>query len=337
MNVASQPSLTLYYSRRSCSLACHIVLRETGLKFELVEVKIRNDEQKKPEYLKINPLGKIPALVIDSEVLTETHAILTFLGDFKKTPNLIPPSGTTGRVRAHEWMNFLSSTVHVTFRTIFRPYNLIGKDIPLDKAALVGCAVMTGVGAVINTAKPAAGESIAIFGSGGVGISCIQGAVLSGAYPIIAVDVKENKLELAKQFGATHTVDASKLNAVEEIQRITGGGANYTFEAVGRPQLMRDSWDALAKCGTAVVIGGAKVGDEVSIPALDFPFTEKAIRGTGYGSARMNVDIPKLLDLYRGGKLNLDDMVTSTYPLDAVNEAFADLHAGKNLRGVLMM
>ena len=100
---------------------------------------------------------------------------------------------------------------------------------------------------------------------------------------------------------------------------------------------MRDSWDALAKCGTAVVIGGAKVGDEVSIPALDFPFTEKAIRGTGYGSARMNVDIPKLLDLYRGGKLNLDDMVTSTYPLDAVNEAFADLAAGKNLRGVLIM
>ena len=213
----------------------------------------------------------------------------------------------------------------------------IDKDIPLDKAALVGCAVMTGVGAVINTAKPAAGESLAVFGSGGVGISCIQGAVLSGAYPIIAVDVKQNKLELAKQFGATHTVDASKVNAVEEIQKITGGGANYTFEAVGQPQLMRDSWDALAKCGTAVVIGGAKMGDEVSIPALDFPFTEKTIRGTGYGSARMNVDIPKLLDLYRGDKLNLDDMVTSTYPLDAVNEAFADLHAGKNLRGVLMM
>jgi len=213
----------------------------------------------------------------------------------------------------------------------------IDKDIPLDKAALVGCAVMTGVGAVINTAKPAAGESLAVFGSGGVGISCIQGAVLSGAYPIIAVDIKQNKLELAKQFGATHTVDASKVNAVEEIQKITGGGANYTFEAVGQPQLMRDSWDALAKCGTAVVIGGAKMGDEVSIPALDFPFTERTIRGTGYGSARMNVDIPKLLDLYRGGKLNLDDMVTSTYPLDAVNEAFADLHAGKNLRGVLMM
>ncbi len=134
MSATSQPSLTLYYSRRSCSLACHIVLRETGLKFDLVEVKIRKSEQKKPEYLKINPLGKIPSLVIDSEVLTETHAILTFLGDFKKTPSLIPPSGTTDRVRAHEWMNFLSSTVHVTFRTIFRPYNLIGKDIPLEPA-----------------------------------------------------------------------------------------------------------------------------------------------------------------------------------------------------------
>lgn len=145
MNIASQPSLTLYYSRRSCSLACHIVLRETGLKFDLVEVKIKKGEQKKPEYLKINPLGKIPSLVIDSEVLTETHAILTFLGDFKKIPSLIPPSGTTGRVRAHEWMNFLSSTVHVTFRTIFRPYNLIGEDIPLGPVRDFARANLVGV------------------------------------------------------------------------------------------------------------------------------------------------------------------------------------------------
>ncbi len=213
----------------------------------------------------------------------------------------------------------------------------VDKDVPLDKAALVGCAVMTGVGAVINTAKPIPGESVAIFGAGGVGISCVQGAVLSGAYPIIAVDNKANKLDIARHFGATHTIDASKVDAVEEIQKITGGGANYTFEAVGHPQLMRNCWDATAKGGTAVVIGGAEMGDEVSIPALDFPFTEKAIRGTGYGGARMNVDIPKLLNLYKAGKLNLDDMVSATYPLDGVNDAFSDLRAGKNLRGVLMM
>jgi S-(hydroxymethyl)glutathione dehydrogenase / alcohol dehydrogenase len=210
-------------------------------------------------------------------------------------------------------------------------------DVPLDKAALVGCAVMTGVGAVINAAKPSPGESVAVFGAGGVGISVIQGAVLAGAYPIIAVDNKAEKLEGAMHFGATHTVDVSKVDAVEAIKAITGIGADYTFEAIGNVKVMRNAWDATAKGGTEVVIGGAGMGDEVSLPALDFPFTEKTIKGTGYGGARMSVDIPRLLNLYKAGKLNLDDMVTTTYALDEVNTAFDDLKAGKNLRGVLMM
>ena len=210
-------------------------------------------------------------------------------------------------------------------------------EVPLDKAALVGCAVMTGVGAVINTAKPSPGESVAVFGAGGVGISVIQGAVLSGAYPIIAVDNRAEKLEGALKFGATHTVDASEDDPVEAIKEITLVGADYTFEAIGNVDVMRQAWDATAKGGTEVVIGGAGMGDEVSLPALDFPFTEKMIRGTGYGGARMSVDIPRLLDLYMAGRLNLDDMVTSTYSLEGVNDAFSDLRAGKNLRGVLIM
>ncbi len=210
-------------------------------------------------------------------------------------------------------------------------------DVPLDKAALVGCAVMTGVGAVINTARPSPGESVAVFGAGGVGISVIQGAVLAGAYPIIAVDNRAAKLEGALRFGATHTVDASEVDAVEAVREITEVGADYTFEAIGNVDVMRQAWDATAKGGTEVVIGGAAMGDEVSLPALDFPFTEKCIRGTGYGGARMSVDIPRLLSLYQAGRLNLDDMVTSTYTLDGVNDAFADLRAGKNLRGVLIM
>ena len=213
----------------------------------------------------------------------------------------------------------------------------IQADVPLDKAALVGCAVMTGVGAVINTAKPSPGESVAVFGAGGVGISVIQGAVLSGAHPIIAVDNRAAKLEGALRFGATHTVDASEVDPVEAIMEITGIGADHTFEAIGNVAVMRQAWDATAKGGTEVVIGGAAMGDEVSLPALDFPFTEKAIRGTGYGGARMSVDIPRLLALYQAGRLNLDDMVTATYTLDQVNEAFDDLRAGKNLRGVLVM
>lgn len=210
-------------------------------------------------------------------------------------------------------------------------------DVPLDKAALVGCAVMTGVGAVINTAKPSPGESVAVFGAGGVGVSVIQGAVLSGTYPIIAVDNRAEKLETARRFGATHTVNAAEVDPVEAVHDITGIGADYTFEAIGNVGVMRQAWDATAKGGTEVVIGGAAMDDEVSIPALDFPFTEKTIRGTGYGGARMGVDIPRLLDLYRAGRLNLDDMVTSTYSLDGVNDAFADLRAGRNLRGVLVM
>ena len=213
----------------------------------------------------------------------------------------------------------------------------ITPDVPLDKAALVGCAVMTGVGAVINTAKPSPGESVAVFGSGGVGISVIQGAVLSGSYPIIAVDNREAKLEGAREFGATHTVNASEVDPVDAIMEITGIGADYTFEAIGNVGVMRQAWDATAKGGTEVVIGGAAMEDEVSLPALDFPFTEKTIRGTGYGGARMAVDIPRLLALYQAGQLNLDDMVTSTYTLEGVNDAFADLRAGKNLRGVLIM
>ena len=213
----------------------------------------------------------------------------------------------------------------------------VPNDVPLDKAALVGCAVMTGVGAVINAAKVSPGESVAVFGAGGVGISVIQGAVLSGAFPIIAVDNVAEKLEWALHFGATHTVDASKVDAVEAIQEITGIGAEYTFEAIGNVKVMRQAWDATAKGGPEVVIGGAGMGDEVSLPALDFPLTEKTIKGTGYGGARMSVDIPKLLNLYKAGRLNLDDMVTTTYTLDQVNDAFADLRAGKNLRGVLMM
>ncbi|MDA1188808.1 MAG: Zn-dependent alcohol dehydrogenase [Chloroflexi bacterium] len=213
----------------------------------------------------------------------------------------------------------------------------IDSDIPLDKAALLGCAVMTGVGSVINTAKVETGASVAVFGAGGVGISAIQGAVLSGAYPIIAVDTRANKLEFAKKFGATHTVDASKTDPVQEIRNITGVGADYTFEATGNVKVMRQAFEAAGRGGKAIVIGAAGIGDEVSINALDFPFTEKSLIGSGYGSARLRVDIPRLLNLYKAGKLKLDEMVTQTYPLVDVNRAFDDLREGKNIRGVLVM
>ncbi len=132
------PSLQLFYSPRACSLACHIVLEESGLEFEAIEVRIADGAHKKPEYLKINPLGKVPALAVDSEVLTEAQAILTFLADLVPEKKLIPAAGTLQRARAHEWMNFCTSTIHLAFRTVFRPHLLVGSEVSSDAAKAFG-------------------------------------------------------------------------------------------------------------------------------------------------------------------------------------------------------
>ncbi len=212
----------------------------------------------------------------------------------------------------------------------------IDSDIPLDRAALVGCAVMTGVGAVLNTAKVELGSSVAVFGMGGVGISSIQGAVLANANPIIAVDVVADKLEEAARMGATHTVDG-RGDVVEEIRRISPDGVDYAFEAIGNVDVMAQAYELVGRGGTLVVIGAAPAETELKLPAWTLPLLEKTVRGSLYGSARPRVDIPALLALYKAGKLKLDEMVTRTYPLDDVGKAMDDLGAGRNIRGVLTM
>ena len=213
----------------------------------------------------------------------------------------------------------------------------ISPDIPLENAALVGCGVMTGVGAVINTAEVQAGSSVAVFGSGGIGLNVIQGAVMSGANKIIAVDKNPLKLEFALRFGATHTVDASEEDPVDRIRELTGGrGADYAFEAIGNANVMLQAYESTRRGGTVTVIGIARSDDTISIPASSLVREEKRILGSFYGSTRQRVDLPRMFELYQSGHLKLDELITQTYPIDDAQEAFDDMVAGKNARGVLV-
>ena len=209
-------------------------------------------------------------------------------------------------------------------------------DAPLDKCALLGCAVLTGVGAVFNTAQVVPGSSVVVFGAGGVGLNAIQGAAIAGAERIIAVDAQPAKLELAKRFGATDVIDATQADPVEQVRALTDGrGADYAFEAIGRTKTVEQAWSSVRKAGTCVAIGIGSVKESVSINALMLPMLEKRLLGCWYGSANVHVEVPRLLALYRRGRLKLDELVTRTYPLSSVNEAFADMASGANARGVI--
>jgi S-(hydroxymethyl)glutathione dehydrogenase/alcohol dehydrogenase len=213
----------------------------------------------------------------------------------------------------------------------------IDPSLPLDKAALVGCGVMTGVGAAINTAKVRPGATAAVFGCGGIGLSIIQGCVIAGAKQIIAIDVADNKLEMARSFGATHTVNGSVDNGVLKCKELTGGlGPDYTFEAAGVGQLMAEAHAASRRGGTTTIVGVGKLTDNVPFNALLLSMDGKTVKGSFYGDTNFHHDFPMLLDLYSSGRLNLDDMVTATYGIDEAPKAFEDMEAGKNARGVIL-
>jgi S-(hydroxymethyl)glutathione dehydrogenase/alcohol dehydrogenase len=212
----------------------------------------------------------------------------------------------------------------------------IRKDAPLDKACLVGCGVMTGVGAVLNTAKVEPGASVAVFGAGGVGLNVIQGAVLAGAEKIIAVDLLDAKLALAREFGATHVVNAGTREAEGEIRGLTGGrGVDYAFEVIGSPKVIAQAFAALARGGKAVVVGAPPFGSEVTLPAFPFSMEEKSVIGSFYGSPRFHYDMPRIVDLYMAGRLKLDQLVTETFALADINRAVEALERGTVARGVI--
>ncbi len=251
------------------------------------------------------------------------------------------PDGTT-RITdkdGAEVRHMAGVAVMAEYATVHRDNVLkIDADIPLDKAALVGCAVMTGVGAAINTAKVEAGSSVVVFGAGGIGLNVIQGAALAGAEKIIAVDLEDKKLEFAQQFGASHTVNPSSgTDPVAKTMEITGGGADYAFECIGVPAVIAQAYNSIRKGGTCVVVGVTRADGQVTLGTFMMPFQEKILTGSMYGSARPIVDFPRLLSLYRTHRLKLDELVTATYSIDEVNRAFDDMQKGVNARGVILM
>jgi len=214
----------------------------------------------------------------------------------------------------------------------------IDDDIPFAQASLVGCGVTTGVGAAINTARVAPGSTVAVFGCGGVGLNCIQGARIAGAQQIIAVDMLDNKLEMARTFGATDTVNASREDPVERIRELTGGpGVHYAFEAIGLVEApFRQSILCTRKRGVTVWVGHAPLNTPVTIDARTLLY-EKTVIGSFYGTARPHIEFPRLLNLYKAGKLMLDELITRRFPLDQADEAFAALGRGEVARSVLTL
>ncbi len=212
----------------------------------------------------------------------------------------------------------------------------IGKDVPWPQAAFIGCCVTTGVGAAMFSAGIVPGSTVAVVGAGGVGLNIIQGARLLNASKIIAVDIGEDKLEFAMTFGATHTVNPRIQDPVATIKTITGGlGADYTFEAFGSAETALTAYNAARKGGTVVIVGLAPMGDVAGIDLVSITRQEKTVKGSYYGSSRPAVDMPTMVELYRLGKINIDDLVTRRYKLDDINKAYHDLEAGEVGRGVI--
>jgi S-(hydroxymethyl)glutathione dehydrogenase/alcohol dehydrogenase len=211
----------------------------------------------------------------------------------------------------------------------------VKNDMPLDRAALIGCGVTTGVGAVLNTARVEAGATVAVYGAGGVGLAVIQGARIAGAGMIIAVDVFEKKLAQARELGATHAVDASKVDPVKAIREMTGGGVEYAFEAIGLKKAAEQAFECIRPGGTATIIGMIPVGQKLELEGSVF-LREKRIQGCSMGSNRFKVDMPKYVDFYQRGLLRLDEMITRRGRLEDVNDAFRAMKAGEVARTVLM-
>jgi len=199
---------------------------------------------------------------------------------------------------------------------------------------LLGCGVITGVGAVFNRAKVTHGQSVLIIGVGGIGLNVIQGAALADALPIIAVDSNPKKEALALQFGATHFINAAEVDTLEAVKELCPNGVDVSFECVGHPALIRTAIDALDWGGTAVVLGVPKFGTEASF-LVSSMYNDKTIMGCRYGAGRPHKDIPLFVDLYLAGRLKLDELVTRTYDLGDVQQTIDDMHEGDLARGVL--
>ncbi|MFC1946522.1 zinc-binding dehydrogenase [Chloroflexota bacterium] len=213
----------------------------------------------------------------------------------------------------------------------------IPDDVPLESAALLSCGVITGFGAVINRAKVQAMESVVVMGLGGVGINAIQGAAIAGAYPIIGVDVLDEKMENAMKYGATHMVNATREDAADAVRELTSGrGADYVFITVGSVAAINQGMMLAGTRGNTVVIGLPPIQDQLCFSPMSIIATEKQLTGAFMGSTNLKTDIPKMIALYQAGKLKLDELITNRYPLEKINEAIESTISGKPLRNVIV-
>ena len=213
----------------------------------------------------------------------------------------------------------------------------IRKDAPFDKVCYIGCGVTTGIGAVINTAKVEVGAKVIVFGLGGIGLNVIQGAKMVGADMIVGVDINPAKQELAKKFGMTHFVNPKEVEGdlVPYLVDLTKGGADYTFECIGNINVMRQALECCHKgWGMSVIIGVAGAGEEISTRPFQL-VTGRVWKGSAFGGAKGRTDVPKIVDWYMEGKINIDDLITNVMPLEKINEAFDLMHEGKSIRSVV--
>jgi S-(hydroxymethyl)glutathione dehydrogenase/alcohol dehydrogenase len=216
----------------------------------------------------------------------------------------------------------------------------IRDDMPLDRAALIGCGVTTGIGAVFRTASVEAGSTVAVIGCGGVGLNCVQGAALAGASRVVAIDTNQLKLKLAEQFGATDLIDASQGNPVESVRELLAGprgaaGVDYAFEAIGLKSTAEQAFAMLKKGGTATVIGMIPIGTKVELDGYEL-LSEKRLQGSSMGSNRFRQDMPRYVDLYLGGRLKLDELVSARIALNEINSGFEAITRGEVARSVVL-
>jgi S-(hydroxymethyl)glutathione dehydrogenase/alcohol dehydrogenase len=254
-----------------------------------------------------------------------------------------PPRLTIDGTRCEQFANLASfaEQLLVDERAVVK----IRQDMPLDRAALIGCGVTTGVGAVFRTAKVEAGSTVAVIGCGGVGLNCVQGAALAGASRVLAIDTNAMKLTLAEQFGATDLVDATKGDPVAQVKDLLPGGAgtaaspgagvDYAFEAIGLKQTAEQAFGMLKKGGTATIIGMIPLGTNIEIHGVEF-LLEKKLQGSNMGSNRFRQDMPRYIELYLDGRLKLDELVSARISLDDVNDGFAALTRGDVARSVIV-
>ena len=213
----------------------------------------------------------------------------------------------------------------------------IRPDAPFDKVCYIGCGVTTGVGAVVFDAKVEPGSHVVVFGLGGIGLNVIQGAKMVGANRIIGIDINPARVDIAKKFGMTHFINPKETpNLIEAICDLTNGGADYSFECIGNVNTMRQALECCHKgWGESIIIGVAGAGQEISTRPFQL-VTGRVWRGSAFGGARGRTDVPKIVDWYMDGKINIDDLITHTMPLDDINKAFDLMHEGKSIRSVVM-